>query len=119
MDYTNTYFSLPKVEALNFDADYIKFVMRSRLSNKSIFDLNDYLVLYHIKVDHCGIIHVLPKEKSIICFDGYHYKKQEEHEIVSRSLNILSESLSITEFQNCQWHKKDIASNLLPRQEDG
>ena len=34
-------------------------------------------------------------------------------------MNILSESLSITEFQNCQWHKKDIASNLFPKQEDG
>ena len=57
-----------------------------------------------------------PKEKSIICFDGYHNKQQEEYEIVSRSLNILSESLSITEFQYYQWHKKDIASNLLPIQ---
>ena len=118
MDYANTFF-LPKVKELNFDADYIKLVMRSRLRNKSIFDLNDYFVLNHIGDDHWGIIHILPKEKSIICFDGYHYKQQEEYEIVSRSLNILSESLSITEFQNCQWHKKDIASNLFPKQEDG
>ena len=101
MDYANIFFS-PEVKELNFDADYIKLVTRSRLRYTSIFDFNGYLFLNHIGDDHWGIIHVLPKEKSIICFDGYHYKQQEEYEIVSRCLDILRESLSITEFQNCQ-----------------
>ena len=59
MDYANTFF-LPTVQEKNFEPDYIKLVMRSRLRDKTIFDLDNYFVLNHIGDFHWGIIHISP-----------------------------------------------------------
>ena len=118
MDYANIFF-LPTVQEKNFEPDYIKLVMRSRLRDKTIFDLDNYFVLNHIGDFHWGIIHISPREKCITCYDGFHYEQQQEYETVKMCLNILAESLNITEYQNCEWQKKDIVSNLLPKQDDG
>ena len=53
MDFSNTYF-LEKVKGHNYSPDYVSFVMRMRLKNKTIFDLDNYFVLNHIPPNHGG-----------------------------------------------------------------
>ena len=51
MDFSNTYF-LQKVKDHNYSPDYILRVMRTRLRNKTIFDLDNYFVPNHIPPNH-------------------------------------------------------------------
>ena len=68
---------------------------------------------------HWGVIHVLPKQKSIVCFDGYHGEEHDKYEEVKKCLKILASELNITEYKGCEWQKKNIDKYLLPRQSDG
>ena len=63
--------------------------------------LDNYLVLNFIPPLHWGIIHVLPKQKCIVCFKGYHGKEHDKYEEVKNCLNILANELNITEHKDC------------------
>ena len=118
MDFANTKF-LVSARQKDYDERFISLVMRSRIQGKTIFDLDNYFVLNHIPPLHWGVIHVLPKQKSIVCFDGYHGKEHEKYEEVKKCLKILAIELNITEYKDCEWQKKNIDKDLLPRQSDG
>ena len=40
-------------------------------SGETIFASDNYFVLNHIPPLHWGVIHFLPKQKCIVCFDGF------------------------------------------------
>ena len=57
---------------------FVSLVMRSRIQGKTIFDLDNYFVLNHINPVHWEIIHVLPKQKCIGCFDGFYGEENDK-----------------------------------------
>ena len=102
MDFSNTKFSV-SARQKDYDERFISLVMKSRIQGKNIFDLDNYFVLNHIPPLHWGIIHVLPKQKCIVCFDGFHDKEHDKYEEVKTCLNILSNELNIAEYKSCEW----------------
>ena len=93
--------------------------MRWRIQRKTIFDLDNYFVLNYTPPLHWGIIHVLPKYKCIVCFDGFHGKEHDKYKNIKNCLNILSNELNIIEYKDCEWKKKNIDKYLLSRHSDG
>lgn len=94
MDFSNTYF-LEKVKQLNYNPDYMLRVMRTRLRNKTIFDLDNYFVPNHIPPYHWRIIHVSSHKWTITCFGGLHNGELQQYKAVKKSLNILANKLNI------------------------
>ena len=103
----------------DYNQRFISIVMRSRNQGETIFDLGNYFVLNHTPPLPWGVIHVSSKQKNIVCFDGLHGKGQENFWEVKKCLNILASVLNITEYKTCEWQKKNIDKNLLPKQSDG
>ena len=118
MDFANTFF-LDSARIKDYAQHYVSVHMRTRIENKSIFDLENYFVLNHIHSDHWGIIHVSLNEKSIICYDGYHMDQEQKYEEVKKCLNILARSLNVTEYIDYPWPNKVIDNQLYPKQNDG
>ena len=118
MDFSNTYF-LEKVKEYKYSPDYISRVMRTRLRNKTIFDLDNYFVLNHIPPVHWGIIHVSLHKRTITCFDGLHCDELQQYEAVKKSLNILANKLNIGQYKDCGWQRKPVQTALYPEQKDG
>ena len=110
MDFSNTYF-LEKFKEHNYSPDYVSRVMRTRLKNKTIFDLDNYFVLNHIPPNHWGIIHVSLDKQSITCFDGYHMDQLQQYEAVKKCLNILANKLNISQYIDREW-KKNLFKQL-------
>ena len=64
----------------DYDQRCISLLMRSKIQGKTLFDLDNYFVLNHIPPLHWGIIHVLPKQKCIVCFYGCHAEEHDKYE---------------------------------------
>ena len=118
MDFANTFF-LDDVKRSNYNPDYVSRLMRTRIKDKTIFDLENYFVLNHIPPVHWGIIHVCMKRKTISCYDGYHMAEDQKYREVKKCLNILADKHDITEYKDCTWRKKSIDKHMYPRQVDG
>ena len=72
-------------------------------------------MINHIPHLHWGVINTLP-EKSIVCFDGLHGKEHDTYEEVKQFLKIIAREVSIVEYKDCEWQRKNIDTYLLPRQ---
>ena len=83
MDFSNTQF-LVSAREKDYNQRFISLVMRLRIKRKTIFDLDNYFVLNHIPPLHWGVIHVLPKQKCIVCFDGLHGEEHDKYEEVEK-----------------------------------
>ena len=118
MDFANSFF-LDSVREKHYARNYTSLRMRTRIEDKSIFDLENYFVLNHIPPEHWGIIHVSLNEKSITCYDGYHMDQEQKYEEVKKCLNILARSLNVTEYIDYPWPNKVIDNQLYPKQNDG
>ena len=84
MDFANTFF-LDSVRRNHYSQNCTSLCMRTRIENKSIFDLENYFLLNHIPSDHWVIIHVSLNEKSITCYDGCHMDQQQKYEEVKNA----------------------------------
>ena len=118
MDFENTFF-LNSVRGDHYTPNYISLCMRTRVKEKTIFDLENYFVLNHIPPLYWGIIHVSLNEKSITCYDGYHMEKQKKYEEVKKCLNVLAYTLNVTKYIDYAWPNKDIEKNMYPKQNYG
>ena len=52
MDFANSFF-LDSVRTNDYAQNYVSVCMRTRIENKSVFDLENYFMLNHIPSEYC------------------------------------------------------------------
>ena len=107
MEVANIYFVVSAREK-ELNQRHISLVIMSSSQGGTIFDFDKYFVLNHIPPLHWGIIHVLPTNKCIVCFDGYHGKEHDKYELVKKCLNMLANYPNLSEYKDCEWQRKYI-----------